>query len=57
MCDQGKILVFDSNKCKIRKEESIKLVATTVRTPRNIYVLNEIGKKICCLGKYYEICL
>jgi hypothetical protein len=26
-------------------------VATTVRTLSNIYVLNEIGKKICFLGK------
>ena len=51
MCDQGHILVFDSKKCEIRKEESRKLVATTIRTPSNIYVLNEIGKEICFLGK------
>jgi hypothetical protein len=51
MCDQGHKLVFDSKKCKIRKAESGKLVATAVRTPSNIYVLNEIGKERCCLGK------
>jgi hypothetical protein len=51
MCDQGHALVFDSKKCKIRKEESSKLVTTTVRTLSNIYVLNEIGKEICFLRK------
>jgi hypothetical protein len=51
MCDQGCIIVFDSKKWETRKAESDKLVATTVRTPRNIYVLNEIGKEICFLGK------
>jgi hypothetical protein len=55
MCDQGHRLMFDLNKCEIRKEESGKLVATTVRTPSNIYVLIEIGKEICCLGKDDEI--
>jgi hypothetical protein len=43
--------LFDSKKCKIRKEKSCKFVDTTVRTPRNIYVLNEIVKEICFLGK------
>jgi hypothetical protein len=28
--------------------------AIVVRTPRNIYVLNEIGKERCCLVKDYE---
>jgi hypothetical protein len=54
MCDQGHTLLFDSDKCQIRKEGSGKLVATTVRTPNNIYVLNEIGKERCCLGKENE---
>jgi hypothetical protein len=44
MFDQGNKLVFDLEKCNIRKEGSCKLVATDVRTPSNIYVLNEIGK-------------
>jgi hypothetical protein len=30
-------------------------VATVVINPRNTYVLNEIGKERCCLGKYDEI--
>jgi hypothetical protein len=54
MCDQGHRLVFDSKKCEIRKEESSKLVAIVVRTPRNIYVLNEIGKERCFLGQEDE---
>jgi hypothetical protein len=51
MCDQEHMLVFYSKKCEIRKEESRKLVTTTIRTPRNIYVLNDIGNEICFLGK------
>jgi hypothetical protein len=43
-CDQGHRLVFDSHKPEIRKVGSDKLVAIAVRTPSNIYVLNEIGK-------------
>jgi hypothetical protein len=30
------------------------LVATVVINPRNIYVLNKIGKEKCCLGKEHE---
>jgi len=29
-------------------------VAIAIRTPNNIYVLNEIGKEICFLGKENE---
>jgi hypothetical protein len=54
MCDQGHTLLFDSKKCEIRKEGSGKLVVTTIRTPNNIYILNEIGKERCCLGKENE---
>jgi hypothetical protein len=32
-------------------------ITTAKRTPRNIYVLNEIGKERCFLGKDDEICL
>jgi hypothetical protein len=45
MCDQGHKLVFDSQKCEIRKSDSGRVVATTVRTPSNIYVLSKIGKE------------
>jgi hypothetical protein len=57
MCDQGHRLIFDSEKCEIRKEGSRKLVATVVRTLRNIYILNENGKERCCLGRENEIFL
>jgi hypothetical protein len=32
MCDQGHVLMFTSKDCKIQREESRKLVATTSRT-------------------------
>ena len=54
MCDQGHILIFSSKECEIRKEGSVKLVATATRTPNNIYILNEIRKESCCLGKEDE---
>ena len=54
MCDQGHILIFISKECEIRKEGSNKLVGTTKRTPNNTYILNDIGKESCCLGKEYE---
>ena len=38
-CDQGHICIFDSNKCEIRRKYSGKLVETTVRTPSNVYIL------------------
>jgi hypothetical protein len=55
MCNQGHKVTFDSQKCEIRKEGSGKLVATTVRTSSNIYVLSKIGNEKCCLGKEDEI--
>jgi hypothetical protein len=39
MCDQGYTLTFDSRKCKIRENNSGRLVATATRRPSNIYVL------------------
>jgi hypothetical protein len=57
MCDQCHKVTFDSQKCKIRKEGSEKLIVTTARTLRNIYVLSEIGNEKCCLGKEDEIWL
>jgi hypothetical protein len=51
MCDQGHKLVFDSQKCEIRKSYLGRVVATSIRTPRNIYVLNEIGNEKWCLVK------
>jgi hypothetical protein len=57
MCDQGHKIVFDSQKCEIRKEDSGRVVATTMRNSSNIYVLSEIGKEKCCLGKEDEFWL
>jgi hypothetical protein len=54
MCNQGHVLLFNSKKCEIRKEGSGRLVATVIRTPNNIYILNEIIKERCCLGKEDE---
>ena len=54
MCDQGHILTFTSKDCKIWREDSGKLVATASRTPNNIYMLDEIKRERCCLGKEDE---
>jgi len=54
MCDQRHTLLFDSKKCDIRKEGSSKLVEIEVRTPNNIYILNQIVKELCCLEKEKE---
>jgi hypothetical protein len=54
MCDQGHRLLFNSNKCEIQEEGSGRLGMKTIRTPNNIYILNEIRKEICCLGKEDE---
>jgi hypothetical protein len=53
-CDQGHTLLFNSKKCEIRKEGLGRLVETTVRTPNNIYILNDIEKERCFLGKEDE---
>jgi len=48
--DQGHALAFDSKKCEIRSEKSGRLVATTFRTPNNIYILQEMNGEKCCIG-------
>jgi hypothetical protein len=40
MCDQGYTLTFDSRKCKIRENNSGRLVATATRRPNNIFILD-----------------
>jgi hypothetical protein len=54
MCDQVHKVTFYSQKCKIGKESSRKLISTARRTSSNIYVLSEIGNEKCCLGKEDE---
>jgi hypothetical protein len=39
MCDQGYTLMFDSWKCKIRENNSRRLVTIATRRPNNIYIL------------------
>lgn len=51
MCDQGHILIFDSRKCEVTRGNSGKLVATTHRTPNDIYILNEEKEERCCMGQ------
>ena len=50
MCDQGRILIFDSQKCEVRKEKFGKLVATTHITPQNVYILDEVKGEKCYIG-------
>ena len=38
-CDQGRIFIFYSKKCEIRKKNSGKLIGTIVKTSRNVYIL------------------
>jgi hypothetical protein len=40
MCDQGYTFTFDSRKCKIKENNSGRLVATTTRRKNNIYILD-----------------
>ena len=54
MCDQGHVLTFTLKDCKIQREELGKLVATAYRTPNNIYMLDEMKRERCCLGKEDE---
>jgi hypothetical protein len=40
MSNHGYTLTFDSQKCKIRENNSERLVATATRRPNNIYILD-----------------
>jgi hypothetical protein len=55
--DQGHILIFDSQKCEIRKEGSGKLVAIAPRTPSDVYILNIEEEEKCCMGQVDESCV
>ena len=45
MCYQGYTLIFNSQKCEIGEAYSGRLVATTTRSPNNIYVLDKVKRK------------
>jgi transposase InsO family protein len=53
-CDQGHILIFDSQKCEIRKEGSGKLVVVAPRTPSDVYILNIEEEEKCCMSQIDE---
>jgi hypothetical protein len=40
ICDQGYTLTFDSRKCKIKENNSGRMVATATRRTNNIYILD-----------------
>jgi hypothetical protein len=54
MCIQGHTLTFDSQKCKIKKENSDKLVKKEARTLNNVYILDVINGEKCFMGKIDE---
>jgi hypothetical protein len=47
--DEAHILIFDSKKCEIRKEDSRKLMVVAPRTPSNVYILNIEYEEKCCM--------
>ena len=53
-CDQGHILIFDSQKHEIRKRDSGKLVVVAPRTSCNVYVLNTNDEEKCCMSQVYD---
>ena len=53
-CDQGHSCIFDSKKCEIRRKDSGKLVGTAVRTPNNVYILE--NEEQFCMRQIDEVC-
>ena len=54
ICDHGPTCVFDSKGCEIVKQGTNKVVATTTRTPQNIYILDRVNQVKCCISKEDE---
>jgi hypothetical protein len=48
---QGHTLIFYSQQCEIRSEKIGSMVSTALRTPNNIYILDEVKGEKCCMGK------
>jgi len=46
--------MFNSQECKIKNEDTGRLVETIIKTPNNVYILNKIGKQVCCVGQTNE---
>lgn len=57
ICDQGHTLAFNSKYRKIKRKGSGRLVATTIRTLNNIYVLDIAIEENCFMVKLDEIWL
>ena len=55
--DQENLCIFDSQKCEIRREDTGKLVGTSLRTPENVYILNAKLKEECHINSIDEIWL
>ena len=54
-CDQGHMCIFDFKKCEIRRKDLGKLVGTAVRTPSNVYILE--NEEQCYMSQIDEIFL
>lgn len=52
MCDQEHILIFYSQKYEVRRDNSRKLVVTIDRTPKNVYILDDVKREKCYLGQF-----
>ena len=50
ICNQGHTPTFNSKNCEIIKKISGKLVAITIRTLDNVYILNKMDKEKCRMG-------
>ena len=46
ICDHGHTCVFDSTECEIMNISTNKVVATTTRTPHNIYIIEKSIKSV-----------
>ena len=55
ICDQGHICIFHSNNCEIIRKYLGKHVGTVVRTPRNVYILE--NEEQCYMSQIDEIFL
>jgi hypothetical protein len=56
-CDQGHFYIFDSQKYDIRREDIGKLVGTSPRTPKNVYILDAKLNEECHINLVDENCL
>ena len=52
-CDQGNICILNSKKCEIIRKDSGNLVGTVVRTPSNLYILE--NKEQCYMSQTDEV--